>query len=721
MKSIKALPALLLLVATGANAATFKYGDYDDTALTCAITAYNGDDTKTLTIPDTHRLGGVTYQVTAINDSVFVGLKSVTKVVIGPNLTSIGSSLDGYSQTNFLRFPNLVRFEVSSANTAFASTKAGILVSKSGEDVYRVPSKIETSTGILKLSDNATHIHDGAFSGVTTISHLKLGKNMLQIFSNGGINESSLEKISVDDASWEFAVTTDGLLIGERTWWVEDGSGPYAYVVALPPKSGTKSITIPSTFTIRGTTYTVDNIGELAFANHQTIARVTIPNTVTQIKARAFKGSAVNSITIPASVNELLEEEMFMNCPRLTDLTIKSTKAQFLDSNFARDCPALRSVKADVPFSLIKKAAFKNCPTLEVFPFCGETILHGDSIFANTGFKKVIFDDASMRVNLIDQRGTFADCRNLQLIDMSAMKLTYIYPNEFYFCEGFAANCPKLETLIAPLRSRFHPEAFGKSCRLTKIVTNNFKPVDGNGAFNYAAIASPSLYAVTRDTWPAIQNPIAGLFHADNGVSIYPTVYCDAYSMATNADGEPNEYYIHGARYYVPGGTAKNYGDVAAASLHESYSLQVSSLERNGGTRFECHPLVQGIVLDDIEFGDKTVKFSADGIAETDIHHLQLPDVKINYTVNGVKMATTYPAGAFSDVTASAAISFPDQPTLSVDGRQVTFSKATDYTVIDMHGSVVASGHGSEADLSTFPAGVYVVNLPRATHKILLH
>ena len=77
------------------------------------------------------------------------------------------------------------------------------------------------------------------------------------------------------------------------------------------------SVTIPSTVTYNGTTYSVTSIGERAFSNCTGLTAVTIPNSVTSIGDYAFAGcSGLTSITIPNSVTTI-GDYAFEDCSSL--------------------------------------------------------------------------------------------------------------------------------------------------------------------------------------------------------------------------------------------------------------------------------------------------------------------------------------------------------------------------------------------------------------------
>ncbi|MBR5550741.1 MAG: leucine-rich repeat protein [Muribaculaceae bacterium] len=97
----------------------------------------------------------------------------------------------------------------------------------------------------------------------------------------------------------------------------------------------TGSVTIPSSVTYSGTTYSVTSIGAKAFYNCTGLTSVTIGNSVTSIGAKAFYNcTGLTSVTIGNSVTSI-GDEAFFNCYGLTSVTIGNSVTSIGSSAFS--------------------------------------------------------------------------------------------------------------------------------------------------------------------------------------------------------------------------------------------------------------------------------------------------------------------------------------------------------------------------------------------------
>ncbi|MBR4181413.1 MAG: leucine-rich repeat protein, partial [Candidatus Methanomethylophilaceae archaeon] len=81
---------------------------------------------------------------------------------------------------------------------------------------------------------------------------------------------------------------------------LDDGTATYTKA-----PSSTASVTVPSTVTYSGTTYTVTTIGSSAFTKNTTVASIALPSTVTSLPDGCFKNCTRLSTIDLGGVTEL--------------------------------------------------------------------------------------------------------------------------------------------------------------------------------------------------------------------------------------------------------------------------------------------------------------------------------------------------------------------------------------------------------------------------------
>ncbi|MCR5702828.1 MAG: leucine-rich repeat domain-containing protein [Lachnospiraceae bacterium] len=104
-----------------------------------------------------------------------------------------------------------------------------------------------------------------------------------------------------------------------------DATNPEVAYTGTTDKKARK-VTVPSTVTSNGVTYTVTSIEDNAFKGNTKLKSVTISANVEEIGNNAFSGcSSLKSVTLPAKVSKI-GNNAFKGCKKLKTLTIKSTK-----------------------------------------------------------------------------------------------------------------------------------------------------------------------------------------------------------------------------------------------------------------------------------------------------------------------------------------------------------------------------------------------------------
>ena len=120
------------------------------------------------------------------------------------------------------------------------------------------------------------------------------------------------------------------------------------------------SVTIPSSVTYSGTTYSVTSIGSAAFYDCTGLTSITIPNSVTTIGSNAFYGcTGLTSVTIPNSVTSI-GNLAFCYCTGLTSVTIPNSVISIGNMAF-EGCTGLTSITIPNSVTSIGSDAFSGC------------------------------------------------------------------------------------------------------------------------------------------------------------------------------------------------------------------------------------------------------------------------------------------------------------------------------------------------------------------------
>lgn len=157
----------------------------DTTNPTVAYTGTNSSTAKTITIPATVTVDGVTYTVTAIADGAFKGNKTVTKVTIPKNITTIGAN--AFNGCTKLKKVTVGSSVTSVGANAFKGCKALTKVTlpskttKIGANAFNGCTKLKTMTIKSKKMTGKT-ISKNAFKGVSSKTTIKVPKGKAKTY-----------------------------------------------------------------------------------------------------------------------------------------------------------------------------------------------------------------------------------------------------------------------------------------------------------------------------------------------------------------------------------------------------------------------------------------------------------------------------------------------------------------------------------------------------------
>ena len=227
---------------------------------------------KTITIPD---------NVEIIGSHSFFNCDSVETLSIGKGIKEIqGYSFYGCSSLTSVQLADGIPYIGSWMFLGCKSLKTINIpntVTFIGQSAF---SSCSSLTSII-LPNSITELRSGAFEKCSSLQSITFGSGNIKFYSSNFTNCTSLKSVYISDLqSWCQISHTSG-----------DGDAPFIYGADL-------------------------------YLNNEKIIDLIIPEGVTRIGCRSFKGcSSIKSVTIPNSVTEI-ESEAFANCNNLNIVTL---------------------------------------------------------------------------------------------------------------------------------------------------------------------------------------------------------------------------------------------------------------------------------------------------------------------------------------------------------------------------------------------------------------
>ncbi len=692
---LSALSAVLLSYGL-THAITYTYGDLNATTKTCTLLSWGGNQPTSgkLTLKETYEENGVTYTVNRIAAHALDNLTEVTEITIPSGVVWIGNARESYdaSTLNFNNCPKLQKFKVATGNPQFEASEDGILTRSDGDMIVRVPEALQVTGNRYVMPTNIIVIHPDAFAGNNTISVISLSPNLWGFYSNCGFNDMKmLSMFTINGSSAKSFVISNNVLYNKDK----------TQIVSYPPRNQVPTFSIPDGVT---------SIGEKAFANNASLKQIDF-NQVQEIGKYAFSGCGFQTMELPNRSIDL-KEGTFSNCYALWKIFIPSSAT--LPKNFARNCASLTQVTMTGTTVTLKDCAFKGCKKLENFGFNTSMTFDGDSIFAECGFKEIVWSPGKPTMeDLTLGTAMFAGCENLRKLDLSGIIIEA--DNTFSIHPMATSDCPALKEVILPRWTSFWSSGkpgfpnFGYNSAIDHLEIGAFslgqksKPL-----FIYdEGIYSPKVFLKTTDaiseSWP-----VGCMFMTSGSAFARPVIICERYDIAYSKGYDDGDYILPNAIYYIPGGAYANYSMLLDHNCTVYNMYDVETVSDNGMFKLMLTPKVS----DGLKFTGVTVNTTyvgtpdENGCITTNIPFDSVETYLVNYEYDNVALKTKYPKPELSTVER-----IYGEDLMITSNRIYTGEGATGYELFDLSGRLVASGVADMVDLGGLSTGVYVVKV----------
>ena len=221
---------------------------------------------------------------------------------------------------------------------------------------------------------------------------------------------TSLTAAALIEGDYEYTITDDEATITRYLGHAEDVTVPSTLggypVTAIGREAfrgrAIQSITLPDG---------ILSIDRDAFARCSALSSVLLPDGIVRIEDGAFLGCAFTSLLIPDSVTHI-GTAAFASCHNLTEIIIPNSVTSMGEEVFA-NCDSLVSVVLSNSITTIEKSTFWECKSLEQFTISDHVTTIGDIAFSGcTKLKELVIPESVTAIG----SDAFGDCKGLNIV-----------------------------------------------------------------------------------------------------------------------------------------------------------------------------------------------------------------------------------------------------------------------------------------------------------------
>ncbi len=348
--------------------------------------------------------------VVELGSNAFRNCISLKTLDIPASVESLGSDLFWESGIERLTIPETVKKVDSYIFEDCANLKEVVFNAQIAELPGQTFSGCENLTSVI-LSDNITTIGSSAFYGCISLTEIKLPSQLKKIY-NYAFQNSGIRSIEIPESVEALGGS------GWSTPTVNTTTHVFSDCLEL------ESVIVKSTLL----TY----IGAETFNNTPKLAKVVLPNSITEIGSRAFKGSGLlsfdnSNITglgdevfadctalVRVSLPSLLTigKGLFTNCALLSNVAI-SQNLKTMTQNIFSGCSALTTIELPAITETIEKNAFADCIALSEIVIPETVTSIGENAFAGClKLAQVTFDGNSRLFTIANS--AFENCEMIK-------------------------------------------------------------------------------------------------------------------------------------------------------------------------------------------------------------------------------------------------------------------------------------------------------------------
>lgn len=420
-------PGINIQIAGGAldgNYVQDEYGVYYDT------------DGNVVWAPHTIQLESYTISEDAYSIGAFAfAFSNINNIVIPSTLGEINAAAfyrakaENVTIVDTIASPSELDY-IADFGFAYSNIKSFVIpdaVTEVGTYAFAYCTKLES----LTTGASMTVINDGLIRGATALTELKLQEGIVEmngLTNYGGYDPAtsgySLKSVVIPASVEVMFATFFDLDSLETVEFKSNSKLAEMWGYTFQNCTSLKSITLPASLgymeegqfdnctsleTVDLSATTIDTIWEYCFADTKSLQTIKLPSTLTTIANRAFYGSGIVSIEIPASVTTL-GLGVFENAERLETVVIAegspltALDGESIDIGY-QFYPAITSDTAQL---------FKGTTALKTVTIPNTITAIGASTFENSGIEQLLMTDPTSATGLttIGDRA-FAGCTRL--------------------------------------------------------------------------------------------------------------------------------------------------------------------------------------------------------------------------------------------------------------------------------------------------------------------